>query len=683
MTRLILYYFIACFSFFLLFSSGFVDSQDGLQYLAIARRMYFDHTFEMPTASYPDDNIHMSVVKTKDGKVYSPTGFGYSVALLPAVALSDVIERFAHAQPVAAFPLQSDWPELLFASMTNAFWGGVLAVVLFLYICSFGFSLRTSLLWGFLLIVTSNLFAYTKYSFAHMIFIVFSVLTMYCIRRTFLTRNNKYMVLVGVFFGLTLIAYNVTFWFLLPPMAVYYLLLSWRENYFEWKNTTRQALLFAMGVLPFIVIYWWFNTVRFGNGITTGYSALSIFHPPAYVVFEGIWGLFFSPGRSFLLYSPYLLLLLLFWFKLRKKYVPELISFSLLAFFYIFFIGTLLGDVDYLVWHGESSWGPRYMTPVVAFLGILVPTIVNKLSRWQKLLVVAPILLVGFWIELIGMIFPYQIKFAGLQTDDFMNGRNLNVYEYGNFIPRYSPVFTMSKTLVRRIRDWRQLYNPGVYNLELHDGFNFPFRIGWAVWREVLPLAEVNLSGEKVPIENISFQIRNHQMDPSSSYSAYFTAQIKNQTNEKVLLVPYNQEKRLTIDVPEDERKDTMTIDLSVSFLGTSSALLKNQQVVFLTDLLVNGQSQPLTTISYPYVSAVSKEAGFPTSRYWGSFSHDPWQIWHMHSGVYENTPDLWWLRPLHYWDFPKMFFFGLFGLTIIALVAGVRGVLRNSIQKR
>src|SRR3990167_7574306 len=137
MKRFTILYFFFATSFFAFFSSGFVDSQDGFQYLAVARRMYYDKTFALPEEEFPEKNVHMTSDVGNEGKRYSPTGLGYTLALIPAVFAEDIYLKATDVNPITAFPLQSDWPVLLFASFTNAFLGGFLAVILNLYISTF------------------------------------------------------------------------------------------------------------------------------------------------------------------------------------------------------------------------------------------------------------------------------------------------------------------------------------------------------------------------------------------------------------------------------------------------------------------------------------------------------------------------------------------------------------------
>lgn len=680
--------FIFIYFWFLVFSlsffaSGFVDSQDGFQYLAVARRMYYDHTFEMPPEKFSEKdanpvNIHMSYAPGKDGKMYSPTGLGYSVALLPAVIFEDFFLKKAGVEPISAFPLKSDWPVLFLASITNAFFGALLGIVMYLYLRSFKLSHKVSLLLSFLTIFATNIFPFAKHVYPHMMFVSFLTLTFYLFRRYSQDKNRFHLVGAGVTFGIVILSYNPTFLLSVLPLSIYYLLLNKLGfSLHTIKKMARDALLFLAGAIPFYAIYTWFNIMRFGeasSGYSGGILTTLTIERPVNVIFEGIWGVLFSPGRSFFLYTPILILIFLFWFKLRKNLLPEIISYSVLFVIYVGFMGTLMGGADYPVWHGEANWGPRYMLPVIPFGMILIANIYISLTRKAKLFIFVPLVLTGFWFQIIGVLLPYQIKFAGLQIDNFLNGRNFNIYEYGNEIPRYSPILKMSSTLIKRLKNLTSLKH-GQYNLKLYDGFDLPFDLGWTTWRGTHSLANISFDNSKEkPINSITIQFRNHQIDKKSQYPVRITSYLgNNEENSSNVIIPAGEEKELTVKIANLMDKENK-ITLESEFIGTSSAELKGIQPIFLQIFRINGTAQNIKSIDFPYVSPVSEKLYNAVYEYWGKRQTDPWEIWYMHSGVYEQTFDLWWMRPYHYWDLPKKFFAALFLLNVFGIVyPGIR----------
>lgn len=671
-------YFLAVFFFLTFFSSGFVDSQDGLQYLTIARRIYFDQTFEMPPTSYPETNIHMGTTKTADGRVYSPTGLGFTLALLPAVAFEDVMNRLAGVEPIVAFPLQNDWPVLLVASMTNAFFGAVIVVTLYAYLRTFTIKHTSAVAYSLLGVIATNLFPYTKHVFPHAMFVSSMLLVFYWLRRFGLSQKRWHLALAGVSFGLLVISYNPTFLLTLPAMALYYFFqrpvsFAQLRNPKWWLAFVFDILTLALNAAPFALLYLWFNWVRFGGGLSTGYGTAGIPLPPippAYVMFEGFWSLLFSPGKSIFLFSPVLVLLVTHWFKLGKKWRAEIVAATALFITYFYFIGTLLGDVDFLLWHGESSWGPRYMLPTIPLLYLLVVGIVVRFKRWQKVLIFLPLVLIGVGVQLVGMLQPYQIRFRELKTDVMINDRNFTVYEYGNQIPRYSPVFNMAKKLAYRLKNYRTLYGHGVYNVRLRDGFVRPFYVPGGFWREPLNSSAITFDQTaKNPVERFEFQLRNHQIDLTSSASATLSMTINGKLLENPIELVANEEEVVSLPVADFVQPGENKIVLTKQFNGVSNNDIKKQQVIFLQNLHINGQPQPIGGVDFPYVSQVSAGMFGVVYDYYGNTENTPWEIWHLHSGVFEETLDLWWLRPFHLWDLPARWFATLFVINFGGLL--------------
>lgn len=676
MKKFLISYFLFSFFFFMFFASGFIDSQDGFQYLAVARRMYHDKTFEMPIEDYPDRrNIHLSRTKSKDGKSYSPTGLGYSISLLPAVFLEDVFLELSSSEPISAFPLENDWPVLLFTSMTNAFWGALFVVFLYLFFKEVNIKHKDSLLLSFSFAVGTNIFVHTKHTFPHMMFVALMTGIFLSLKLYSKTNKKLFMFLSGLSYGLVILTYNPTYLLILPAIGLYYLFTTkFKLSINDLLLLIKNIVIAFLGLLPSLYTYFWFNNIRFGGATHTGYGSAGIplpTIPPAYVILEGIWGLLLSPGKSIFIYSPILLILILFWFKFKKKYLPELIAGLTIFFIYLWQMGTLLGDVDFLVWHGDSSWGPRYMLPILPLLFVVIAVIYKELSKKQKYFVFYPLIILGFFINLLSVLLPYQIRFAGLQTDAHFNNRNFNVYEYGNEIPRYMPAFKMSKTLVKRVKNIPNTYNYGDYNTRFYDGFDVPFNLGWAVWRGMQPASYIKFDDKNEELQKLTLQIKNHQMNPDSSQSATLKVLLnENTSNPIIATISADNEKEIILNLTDhDLKKNNNIVEINSSYESSTAAELKKDQVLFLQILRLNDLPQNLWTIDYPYVSQVSKGMYDAEYNYWGSQQNDPWEIWHMHSGVYEQTFDLWWLRPLHYWDLPKGLFLVMFLTNIVGLV--------------
>ncbi len=642
-----------------------MESQDGLQYLAVARQIYYTQTFEMPAAKYPNDNIHMNVQVGRDGKEFSPTGLGYSLAYLPAVAAEDIFNRLADVSPTKNFPLDNDWPIMLFGSMTNAFFGAVFITTFYLFLKTFNFSDRTAIFLAILLFLSSNLLVYTKHGFAHMMFICFMWLSFYFIRLYRLEQKIRYVVFAALSYGVVVISYNPTFFLPLPALGIYYLFsVNWTQRN-QWKpklqQITRDILVGLVSISPFLALYSWFNWIRFGGATSTGYGTggfVSLPVPQPFVLYEGLWGLLFSPGKSIWLFTPILLLLLIFWFKFKKQYLAEIVAGIVISAVYIVFTASLVGGSDYYPWHGEASFGPRYILPILPFGILLASFLFQELTKKQRYAVFLPIVCFGLAIQVVGVLIPYQVRFSGLQYEFHLNGHRITYDVYANFLPRFSPLYSMSKWFVKKT-----LQVPAFYlrpaSVQYIDGVHGVFRTGDGDWRQIEQVSAVKIARESTD-QPLSLEVINLVSTTSATHRLYDLEVIATHNESEVgkVTVATSSTEVLTATLPKSE-SDQLVV-LRYAYVGTPSALIPDQYP-FVKNLQIGSTQAHAESYNYPYVSRVSQNVFNTEYNFWGSENTKLWDLWNMRSINYVHTLDLWWLRPLHYWDLPKNFYLLLF----------------------
>lgn len=679
--RFIVYYFGFLVFFFSFFASGFFDSSDGFQYLTVARRIYYDHTIKLPEESFENGkNIHLNATVKSNGDRYPVTGLGYTLALLPAVAVEDFFLDLAKIEPIKAFPLENDWPVLLFGSMVNSVFAALLVCIFYLFFKELGLNHNQSVFLSFILFVSSNLFVYAKHTFAHLMFTSFLFLTFYLVKAYSRAKNSLYMYWAGTSFGVVTIIYNQTFALAAPALVIYYLLLtglSLKKKYFI--KTINNLCLGIVGYLPFLLIFQWFNSMKSGvEGL--GYIAkyaVSEFSEKlyAYQYLEGFWGMLFSPGRSIFIYSPTLLGIFIFWFKLKKQLMPELITGIILFFSYFWFIGTFVWGNNEHSWHGELSWGPRYLLPTLPLLLLIAGVLFMKSTKFQKIVVWIPLIVIGIYVQLISLVLPYQIKFRGLEQNVVINERTWELYEYGNFLPTYSPVFIMTKQVYYQFK--QQLYDSHFFSQKarLTDGFSGSMRVNNMAWREMYSQSEIKMKSLSTDsIESIDLKFKNVNTEASDSgnisLSFYLNEQQLHLAEEQSQIfvgeekeIRFNQLSNIihsgvnNLKILQETKPD-----MSSKLASDSSSLL------IITRLSINDQPQNIALINYPYVSVISKSLFDYDYGYWGGEHTDAWDLWYMRSSVYENTFDFWWLRPFQFWDLPKDFYLGLFIFNFSAM---------------
>ncbi len=739
MKKFLVYYFFFLFSLLSIFVSGVLDSVDSLQYLAVARNIYYKGKPSAPSNEYASKkNLYMNVNIGKDGDTYSTTGLGFSLAFLPAVALTDMVYKIYSITPVERFPLENDWLVLLAASFTNAFFGSLLGVVLYSYLRRINLDHTKSLLFSLVGIFTTNLFVYTKHLFAHMMFIVFLVLSFLLIKIFSESAKNKYLILSGISFGIMAVTYNISFMLSVIPLVIYYLMLTKpRINLSSLPLVSKHAFWFILGILPFITIFFRFENLRaapfqikaprseiagkvtiitdnintkikiydsskpnnekeymvpkasnvlvkegqlvpVGQKLTSEHmdikeTIVQQFKAPIPIIFEGIFGQLFSPGRSIFIYSPILLMIIFFWHKIKKDILPEFVVFFVTLILYISFYALQFaydasrGYTPF--WHGESSWGPRYLLPVLPFGVIIVSYIVSNLFKKVIYFVFLPLLLIGLYVQVLGIVMPYQIKYHDLEEEFYVNNQQFTSYIYGDLIPRYTPILAMSKNIVKLKRNFPKSFDHGIYNVKYYDGIDFPFNVGPERWRVIEGNGYISFDDNtKNPITELAFGLINHPLK-EASHSATIQFVLNNiPLLDKPIKLIVTQREVVKIPIREGlVQKTNNQLLVNVEY-DNPTVISKKEQILGLQSFDINGQRQNMESIDVPYVSALGPKMG-ATYQNWGGTNKDPWKTWDIHTQMFERLPDFWWIRNLFYWDIPKGWILIPFSLNILVLL--------------
>lgn len=164
-----------------------------------------------------------------------------------------------------------------------------------------------------------------------------------------------------------------------------------------------------------------------------GFSLL--FHPTFYLYrFFAILRALFSVERGLLVFSPILLLSLLFIFKLKKRLLIPVLSTFLLS---LWFIST-----PYFKWWGGASFGSRYLLITVPFL--MIP-LINVLPA-IKLRIIYPLLFLSITISVFGSLQPPLNIDPEPVLVDFEYVKTLKSFEtFDNHLIRYGENFYENK----------------------------------------------------------------------------------------------------------------------------------------------------------------------------------------------------------------------------------------------
>lgn len=192
--------------------------------------------------------------------------------------------------------------------------------------------------------------------------------------------------------GAVLINYQPHFTLLIAPLA----LIAWTASTAETARPRWQIAGLILLAAP-MGLGWsfYYNEIRFGTPFYFDKLDIGVNQPPLFgSPIEGLIGLLVSPGKSIFLYSPVVLLALLGWNALRRRWPMvawcaaavmgvQLLFTSCLAFF-----------------HGDWCWGPRYLAVTLPLFGLAMAF--GDYSAWRKPLATG-LIGVGLVIQLLGL----------------------------------------------------------------------------------------------------------------------------------------------------------------------------------------------------------------------------------------------------------------------------------------
>lgn len=148
---------------------------------------------------------------------------------------------------------------------------------------------------------------------------------------------------------------------------------------------------FSLGVMAL------YNWRAFGHPFATGYAGETWSVP----LWQGLYGLLFSPGKSLFLFNPPVLLslpALVFLFK--EGHRREAFLFASISLVYLFL------HAGWWTWHGGWSWGPRFLLPSLPFLVLPLGALWKRGTSWSVALEI--LWIAGIFVALLGVLVDFN-----------------------------------------------------------------------------------------------------------------------------------------------------------------------------------------------------------------------------------------------------------------------------------
>ncbi|MFA6357383.1 MAG: hypothetical protein WCY09_01760 [Candidatus Omnitrophota bacterium] len=275
----------------------------------------------------------------KDAKCYSKFGLGLALIFTPYVLLGKIVAT------LSSLPEAQTINFLI--SFYNIFFGAGACVVMFYIIKFFGGSDRISLNMALLLGLGTFCWRYSIWDFSEAAQMFFLALSIYCV-----LRNSIKSLSWGAFSLCCLLLLKAIYIIYIPIFIIYIL----TKNRQDAKDTLTRAGMFLLIILAGFSLILLLNYIRFGEFFEFGYG-LEAREFYFLGIQEHVKKLLYWLDKGVFIYNPLFILGILGYCKLFKLFQKEAIFFLSIITFHL-----LLTSMWYS-WHGDWSWGPRYLVP--------------------------------------------------------------------------------------------------------------------------------------------------------------------------------------------------------------------------------------------------------------------------------------------------------------------------------
>lgn len=371
--------FLCFFSLYALTGPGRIDIIDGQYRWEVARVFLAEGK---PAIEDPALTRSFHVSAQPDGRYYANYGAGHSFLALPLVALAGLFH-----DP------KLELSRFLF-SMTHAATGAGVCVLLLLFYRRLGMSLRRGVLWASVFGVASYHWPMATSTFeqgSHELLLLAAALAAYAGRR----QERLGMVAMGGAVAGLLFCFQLNYALLLLPLSLILV-----------RDGDRRGSLWRMGVFLAssaggLVLWMLYNLWRFDSPFFLPTERPGL--PPLWgepVI--GMMSLLFSPGKSIVLYSPFVLVSIIGIPALFRR--ARWLTVAVLA---TAFVQYLL--ISSLTFFGSDwAWGPRYLLVLLPLLALAAPFALPPGCLRRRRVAVGMIVAVSVAVQIMGLAVDHQ-----------------------------------------------------------------------------------------------------------------------------------------------------------------------------------------------------------------------------------------------------------------------------------
>ena len=448
-------------SLYLLTSGGHTSSPDEESMYFVTQSMVSHFGLDVPVGT---GTTGAQAVLGVDGKEYAPYGLVPSIMAVPFYLFGAEVGRLAPS------PFD-DYIKRLFVCFLDSFVTAATCCLVFLFSRKLRYPPKVSLLVALAFGVSTIAWPYSKHFHSEPVTGLWLVLAVYAAFVGVRSQSRTWLFLAGFALGLS-VGSKVSTAVVVPGMLTYVAMFRSAERGCPFRKTVEKLLAFGLGLAVIGVAILFLNDLRFGNPFQTGYQAVAspatAFQP---FVLHGIAGLLVSPGKSVFIYSPIALASLFTLRSFWSRFPLETLLFAFIVGSHVLLYGLLT------FWHGDASWGPRYLVPITAFFVLPVGAALSWADLpWRPLAwkLFSITFAVGLLVQLGGVLFNYD-------TYTIATGGTSGLLSHERrWNPTMSPVLAHWGLLfegVSQIHQWNRpdvLFGSGLYGPEGPHGAQFP-----------------------------------------------------------------------------------------------------------------------------------------------------------------------------------------------------------------
>ncbi len=382
--------FAVLFSVYLLTFSGVYHSSDEMSMLAATDSLARRGAWDVELLRWMGEQQGSF---GPDGHLYSRKGIGTTLAALPLTWVA----------------LQSQLlPNVQMAMLTNGVITAATGVLVYLLLRRLLYSCIVSLLAALAFGLATMAWPYARYLFSEPLAGLGLMMSFYFLVR-FRDRQDVASVLwAGTGLGIALLT-RLSNAIVAPFLGLLLLIYLYRRYGRDWKRWLKPVILYGLPVLAALAITGWYNGLRFGNPLTTGYLPEERFATP---FFEGLYGLTFSPGKGIFWYNPILIAALVAWPALWRRHRAEALLVAAAV------LSNLVFYAPWYLWWAGHAWGPRFLVAILPFAALALAPALEAASRRRTLaLVLGALILVSVAIQILGMAVDFNLYLEEIHAE--------------------------------------------------------------------------------------------------------------------------------------------------------------------------------------------------------------------------------------------------------------------------